>query len=53
MKIFSIKLAGLVLFSCLAIVATGQYSWKLSKNENGIKVYLSEVKHSKFKNIKV
>jgi hypothetical protein len=53
MKIISIKLAGLVLFSCVATAAIGQYNWKLSKNENGIKVYLSEVKHSKFKNIKV
>lgn len=53
MKITSIKLAGLVLFSAIASAAIGQYSWKLSKDENGIKVYLSEVKHSKFKNIKV
>ncbi len=50
---FSMKLAGLVVLSCFAFVASGQYNWKLSKNEGGIKVYLSEVKHSKFKNIKV
>jgi START domain len=53
MKTTSIKLAGLVLFSAFASEAIGQYNWKLSKDEGGIKVYLSEVKHSKFKNIKV
>jgi hypothetical protein len=53
MKTFNIKLAGLVLLSCFASAAIGQYNWKLSKNDGGIKVYLSEVKHSKFKNIKV
>jgi hypothetical protein len=53
MKIIRIKLAGLVLCSAFASVAIGQYNWKLSKDEDGIKVYLSEVKHSKFKNIKV
>jgi len=53
MKITSIKLAWLVLFSVFGSAAIGQYNWKLSKDEDGIKVYLSEVKHSKFKNIKV
>jgi hypothetical protein len=53
MKITSIKLAWLVLFSFFGSAAIGQYNWKLSKDEDGIKVYLSEVKHSKFKNIKV
>ena len=53
MKIISIKLAGLVLCSAFASVAIGQYNWKLSKDADGIKVYLSEVKHSKFNNIKV
>ena len=53
MKITSIKLAWLVLFSVFGSAAFGQYNWKLSKDEDGIKVYLSEVKHSKFKNIKV
>ena len=53
MKITSRKLAWLVLFFCFASSAIGQYNWKLSKDEDGIKVYLSEVKHSKFKNIKV
>ncbi len=53
MKIPSIKLAGLVLFSTFASAAFGQYNWKLSKDEGGIKIYQSEVKHSKFKSIKV
>jgi hypothetical protein len=53
MKITSIKLAGLALFSTLASAAIGQYNWKLSKDKDGIKVYQSEVKHSKYKNIKV
>jgi hypothetical protein len=44
---------GLVLFSTFASAAFGQYNWKLSKDQDGIKVYQSEVKHSKFKNIKV
>ena len=53
MKVISIKLAGLVFFSFFSFAAIGQYNWKLSKDQDGIKVYLSEVKHSKFKNIKV
>jgi len=53
MKIFSIKLAWLFLFSTFASAAIDQYNWKLSKDQDGIKVYLSEVKHSKFKSIKV
>jgi len=53
MKIINIKLATLVLFSLSASAAIGQYNWKLSKDQDGIKVYQSEVKHSKFKNIKV
>ena len=53
MKITSIKLVALILFFTFASAANGQYNWKLSKEEDGIKVYLSEVKHSKFKNIKV
>jgi START domain len=53
MKITSIKLAVLILFSTFASAAIGQYNWKLSKDEDGIKVYQSEVKYSKFKSIKV
>ena len=53
MKITSMKLAGLVLFSTFASAAIGQYNWKLSKDEDGIKVYKSEVKYSKYKSIKV
>ena len=38
-----------------AVVATGfcQHTWKLSKDKDGIKVYLAENPKSKFKNIKV
>src|SRR6188472_1057645 len=53
MKITSIKLMTLVLFSTFASAAFGQYNWKLSKDEDGIKVYQSEVKQSKYKSIKV
>ena len=53
MKNSCIRLAGLVLFSTFASASIGQYNWKLSKDEDGIKVYQSEVKHSKFKSIKV
>ena len=53
MKNSCIKLAVLVLFSTFTSAAIGQYNWKLSKDEDGIKVYQSEVKHSKFKSIKV
>jgi len=53
MTITSIKLAALVLFSTFASAAIAQYNWKLSKDKDGIKVYQSEVKHSKFKAIKV
>ena len=41
------------MFSSFAFPGIGQYNWKLSKDADGIKVYQSEVKHSKFKNIKV
>jgi hypothetical protein len=53
MKISGIKLTWLFLFSTFASTAIGQYNWKLSKDEDGIKVYQSEVKYSKFKSIKV
>src|SRR5262249_19175504 len=33
--------------------AIGQYNWKLSKDKDGIKVYLAENPKSKFKSIKV
>jgi len=53
MKNIYIKMVGLVLFFTFASDAFGQYNWKLSKDKDGIKVYQSEVKHSKYKNIKV
>jgi hypothetical protein len=45
--------------SCLISLAfgisttSGQHNWKLSKDKDGIKVYLAENPKSKFKNIKV
>jgi hypothetical protein len=53
MKFVTLKPAALVLFSFVASVAIGQYNWTLTKDKDGIKIYQSEVKHSKFKNIKV
>ena len=53
MKTPLIKFVCLVLCSVLAAEAICQYNWKLTKEKDGIKVYQSEVKHSKFKNIKV
>jgi hypothetical protein len=40
---------------CLAIASTAfsQYSWKLSKDKDGIRVYQSAVAHSNYKSIKV
>ena len=40
---------------CLAFASTtiGQYNWKLTKEKDGIRVYQSEVSHSKYKSIKV
>jgi len=52
MKNTCVKLAGLVLFSSFASAAIGQDNWKLSKEKDGIKVYQSAVKHSRYKNIK-
>lgn len=41
-------------FSCLCIsIAFSQANWKLSKNKDGIRVYLKDSKNSDFKSIKV
>jgi hypothetical protein len=37
----------------LIINANGQTSWKLTKEKNGIKVFLGSVENSKFKSIRV
>jgi hypothetical protein len=53
MNIIIKKIAGLILFS--TVVSTGfcQYNWKLSRDKEGIKIYLSETANSKFKSVKV
>ncbi len=53
MKNSKAKFAFLFLFSSLAVTGYSQYNWKLSKNQDGIKVYESEMKNSNFKSIKV
>ena len=42
-----------LLLPALALTASAQYSWKLSKDKDGIKVYESGTKNSDFKSIKV
>ena len=42
-----------VLFSILPGKSFGQYNWKQEKDKDGIKVYVSELKDSKFKAVKV
>ena len=48
-----IKISCLVFFSAFASTAFGQYTWKLSKEKDGIKVYQSDVQNSNYKSIKV
>lgn len=43
----------LFLFISCAFTAFSQYQWKLTKEKDGISVYQSEVKNSKYKSIKV
>ena len=42
-----------ILFSSFIMTASAQYKWKLSKDKDGIKVFLADNPKSKFKNIKV
>ena len=54
MKNAGIKLVCLFLLSTfITVTAYSQYSWRLSKDKDGIKVYESEIKNSNFKSIKV
>ncbi len=53
MQIITTKVAFLLLFSAFAISSHSQYEWKLTKDKDGIKIYESETKDSKFKSIKV
>ena len=48
-----IRIACVILFSSVGITTFGQYKWKLSKDKDGIKVYLAENPKSKYKSIKV
>jgi hypothetical protein len=50
---FSIRFFLLAVSLCITLLSFGQYNWELSKDKDGIKVYLSEVKNSSFKSIKV
>jgi hypothetical protein len=43
----------LFFFNAFALAAFGQSDWKQTKNKDGIAVYLSDVKNSKYKSIKV
>ncbi|HET9826696.1 MAG TPA: START domain-containing protein [Chitinophagaceae bacterium] len=51
MKFFA-KISWAVLFCSVVSTAFSQYKWKLSKDKDGIKVYLAENPKSKFKSIK-
>jgi len=43
-----------IVFACLlALSCSAQYNWKLEKDQQGIKVYSSEIRQSSFKAIKV
>jgi START domain len=54
MKCIKKKFVCLFLLSTLVTVTVySQYNWKLTRDQDGIKVYESEVKNSNFKNIKV
>jgi hypothetical protein len=53
MRFIIIKITCLILFSGFVSSAAGQYTWKLSKEKDGIRVYQSDVKYSKYKSIKV
>jgi hypothetical protein len=53
MKLPVLRIFCLVLSLAIAFTGFGQYNWKLSKDKDGIKVYLSEVTYSKYKSIKV
>ena len=53
MKFIITKITCLVLCAGFAISVAGQYTWKLSKEKDGIKVYQSELQNSSYKAIKV
>jgi hypothetical protein len=49
----TVRAAYTVVLFLFVAKAIGQYNWKLSKDKDGIKVYLAENPKSKFKSIKV
>lgn len=51
--LFMVKLFQLVFFTIFSITSFSQYTWKLSKEKDGIKVYQSPVQNSNYKSIKV
>jgi len=48
-----IRILHIVFTSLLAVTCSAQYNWKLEKDQQGIKVYSSEIRQSSFKAIKV
>jgi hypothetical protein len=47
------RLVCIILFICSILAGHSQYKWKLSKDKDGIKVFLADNPKSKFKSIKV
>lgn len=47
------KISWVILLTSAILTSFGQYKWKLSKDKDGIKIYVSENPRSKFKSIKV
>jgi hypothetical protein len=47
------RIVWVILFSSVILTGYGQYKWKLSKDKDGIKVFLADNPKSKFKSIKV
>ena len=48
-----IRILHIIFTSLLAVTCAAQYNWKLEKDQQGIKVYSSDVSNSAFKAIKV
>ncbi len=48
-----IRILHIIFTSLLAVTCAAQYNWKLEKDQQGIKVYSSEIRQSAFKAIKV
>jgi len=48
-----IRLSLIILCSLFMQNGYSQYNWKLEKEKNGIRVYLSSIPDSKFKAVKV